>query len=146
MLFGLFLYQSSTNTSLYLFSDDDLIPDGYYEFIFCSLIFNWSEHVDPPQWVCIKEDENAAKLLFRELMSAHRHMINEVDEVYELLLNSCKLCDFVREMGSIANLHAISCIIKKVPDCIAKFVGMGGTVILSMDAGWLHLWRYDTGQ
>ncbi len=72
-LFGLFLYQSSSNTSLYLFSDEDNIPDGYYEFIFRSLVFNWSKNIDPHHWSSIKQDENASKLLFWEIMCAHGH-------------------------------------------------------------------------
>jgi len=145
-LFGLFLHKSSTNTPLYLFSDDDTIPDGYYEFTFRSLIFNWSTVVDPPQWTCIQEDEKAAKLLFWEIISAHRLLMNEVDEMYDLLINSCTLWDFVREMGALADLHTVTCTVKKIPDCIAKYVGVGEKVILSMDAGWLHLWKYDSGQ
>lgn len=145
-LFGLFLHQSLKNTTLYLFSDEDHIPDGYYEFIFRSLIFNWSENVDPHQWSSIKEDENTSKLLFWEIMCGHGDMINQVDEILELLINSCMLGEFVREMGAIADLHAVTCVLKKAPECIASSVSVNQKVILSMDSGWLHLWECDTGQ
>ena len=145
-LFGLCLHRSSTNTSLYLFSDDDAIPDGYYELVFRSLVFNWSELVDPVQWACIREDENATKLLFWEVMCAHGQLMNEVDKIFDMLTESCTLHDFVREMGAVADLHSVSCTLKKVPECISELVRVEDRAILSMDAGWLHLWRYYTGQ